>query len=135
VSALFTIANWHPDKNPWYDAQNRPDSGGRMFHKAYSWGRWVSYVKDAKLKYGVSAYQWRAPGEWFAEAYAVYYSDHDSPAGTPMGTRLRTRDVATAAWFDKNVDKGYSLQKKTNQTNGGTPSTGTAPGTGPSTAP
>ena len=44
--------------------------GGRVYHQAYS-NKWVSYLFSARAK-GVSQYQFRAPGEWFSEVYAVY---------------------------------------------------------------
>lgn len=43
---------------------------GRIYHEAYA-GIWVSYLAE-KRKQGVTGYQFRAPGEWFAELYAVY---------------------------------------------------------------
>lgn len=45
---------------------------GRVYQEAYA-GRWVSYLADARKK-GVRGYQFRAPGEWFAEVYAAYFS-------------------------------------------------------------
>jgi hypothetical protein len=51
--------------------------GDRVFHEAYpNW--WVSYNLDAR-KQGISGYQFRAPGEWFAELYAAYYSGKLKP--------------------------------------------------------
>ena len=49
--------------------------GGRVYHEAYPSGdnQWVSYNLDAR-KQGITGYQFRAPGEWFAELYAAYYS-------------------------------------------------------------
>ena len=46
--------------------------GDRVYHEAYG-GSWVSYKIAARTK-GVSGYQFRAPGEWFAELYAAYHS-------------------------------------------------------------
>jgi len=113
VGALLVLDNWHPSKSPWYGSHGRAALNDRIFQRAYDDGRFVSYSHQAKLRHGVSAYQWRAPGEWFAEAYACYYSDNDSADGTPMGTRLRTRDSRSADWFDRIVDKGHSLQAET----------------------
>ncbi|MFT5682034.1 MAG: hypothetical protein ACI8RZ_002952 [Myxococcota bacterium] len=118
VRAVYNLDRWHPDKSPWYDNPNRPGVNGRVFHKAYGHGRWVSYTRTARQQYGVSGYQWRAPGEWFAEAYACYYSDHDGPAGDPVGTRLRTRDPLTADFFDRDIDQGHSLALQTQQAGG-----------------
>jgi hypothetical protein len=46
---------------------------GRVYHESYP-GEWVSYNLEAR-KQGITGYQFRAPGEWFAELYAAYYSD------------------------------------------------------------
>ncbi len=56
--------------------------GGRAFHLAYKGSRhaqddnkdedsWVSY-KLSEREHKVSLYQWRSPGEWFAEVYANF---------------------------------------------------------------
>jgi hypothetical protein len=59
---------------------------GRVYQEAYG-GRWVSYLADARKK-GVAGYQFRAPGEWFAEIYAAYYSGHLNPKH-PAGAWLK----------------------------------------------
>lgn len=46
---------------------------GRCFHNSYGGSTWVSYDYGSRAPTGVSTYQWRAPGEWFAEIYALYY--------------------------------------------------------------
>ncbi|MCB9541703.1 MAG: hypothetical protein R3F65_06220 [bacterium] len=118
VAAVFTTDRWQSSQSPWYNNADRPAVGGRQFHQAYA-SKFASFQADARPQYGVSAYQWRAPGEWFAEVYAVYYSDHDSVTGARPGTRLRSRDSATADWFDTTVDGGHSLPAETNQEAGG----------------
>ena len=45
----------------------------RVYHEAYG-GDWVSYEYAARSQ-GIHGYQFRAPGEWFAELYAAFYSD------------------------------------------------------------
>ena len=45
---------------------------GTLYQEAYA-GRWVSYKVEARKK-GISGYQFRAPGEWFAELYAAFQS-------------------------------------------------------------
>ncbi len=44
--------------------------GDRIYHQAYE-TTWVSYLAESR-KQGVSGYQFRAAGEWFAELYAAY---------------------------------------------------------------
>jgi hypothetical protein len=117
IAAVWERKLWHPDDSPWYKAADRQDVGGRLWQRPYGGGDYVSFKKDARISHGVSGYQFRAPGEWFAEAYAVYYSDQDT--GTHVGTRLRTRDTAAADWFDTNVDKGYSLAHEKGGAGGG----------------
>ncbi|WP_207477276.1 hypothetical protein [Arenibaculum pallidiluteum] len=46
--------------------------GGRVYQESYP-GKWTSYALEERASSGVSTYQWRAPGEWFAEIYALYY--------------------------------------------------------------
>lgn len=46
--------------------------GDRIYHEAYA-RVWVSYLADARKK-ALTGYQFRAPGEWFAELYAGYRS-------------------------------------------------------------
>lgn len=111
VAAVLDKTRWLASTNPWYSNPDRQDVGGRLWQRPYDGGDYVSFVKSARADHGVSGYQFRAPGEWFAEAYAVYYSDQDG--ASPVGTRLRTRDSAAADWFDANVDKGHSLKKET----------------------
>ncbi len=63
-----------PDKNGlWWSASRSKKHaiGGRVYHKAYS-SSWVSYNLAARSQ-GITRYQFRAPGEWFAEIYAAFY--------------------------------------------------------------
>lgn len=52
---------------------------GRCYHEGYP-GKWFSYSNDdrADKKQSVSLYQWRSPGEWFAELYAWHYIEGDA---------------------------------------------------------
>ena len=131
VAAVLEKNRWHNSTNPWYSNGDRQDVGGRSWVQSYDGNNYNSFLKAARADHGVSAYQFRAPGEWFAEAYAAYYSDQDT--GTHVGTRLRTRNAEAAEWFDKNVDKGYSLKKETGQDGapgGGAPGSGAPGGAG-----
>jgi hypothetical protein len=47
--------------------------GTLIYHEAYP-RAWVSYLAAARSK-GLTGYQFRAPGEWFAELYAGYKAD------------------------------------------------------------
>jgi len=67
----FAIAS---EGNPWW-SQSKSDAitiGGRVYQQAYT-RNWVSYDASARNK-GLTGYQFRAPGEWFAELYAGYRS-------------------------------------------------------------
>ncbi|HEX2849315.1 MAG TPA: hypothetical protein VHN98_02125 [Acidimicrobiales bacterium] len=85
--------------NPWY----RPaDDGGiningRIFVESYA-HQWHSYDAAARAR-KASKYQFRAPGEWIAEAYNYYY------APPTKGALLAAVDPATKTWFDVNVDQ------------------------------
>ena len=84
--------------NPWYNAAGGGVSvGGRIYQEAYK-GTWVSYDPTARSR-KVSLYQFRSPGEWFAEAYNAYY------APPTKGAVLATSDPGMKAWFDVNVDE------------------------------
>lgn len=67
----FEIAS---NGDPWW-SQSKSDAitiGGRIYQQAYT-RNWVSYAASARSK-GLTGYQFRAPGEWFAELYAGYRS-------------------------------------------------------------
>jgi hypothetical protein len=86
---------------PWDNAEDGGQSvGGKIFHEAYT-GNWISYDQKARAR-RVSLYQFRAPGEWFAEAYAAYYEP--VAQGQPKGQKLAAVDPQTKAYFDKVVD-------------------------------
>jgi len=44
---------------------------GRVYQESYE-GKWTSYIFEARKK-KVSNYQFRAAGEWYAEAYATFF--------------------------------------------------------------
>ena len=65
----------------WYQASvsKQVAINGRVYHEAYLDGkRWYSYPYAARSK-GFSGYQFRAPGEWFAELHAAYLSQRLKP--------------------------------------------------------
>ena len=66
---------------PW-SAKSAHDINGRTYHEAYS-GEWYSYETAIRAKaLTVRDYQWRAPGEWFAELYAFsFYNKKKPPSG------------------------------------------------------
>lgn len=114
--AIFLTARWLPGSRPW-NSNGWGAVGGRNWHRAYSGSRWVSFEKQARDSNAISNYQWRAPGEWFAELYAAYYADIDED--NRPGTRLRGKDPIDAAWMDTFVDAGHSLAHETGQVAGG----------------
>ncbi|TCO54807.1 hypothetical protein [Actinocrispum wychmicini] len=120
VQALqICFANKNPG-DPWY---NPSDTGGihiagRVYQEAYP-GQWWSYDPVARSR-KVSSYQFRAPGEWIAEAYNVYYTP------PTKGVLLAAVDPATKAWFDVNVDAATGGEGA-----GGTGPALPAPNTGP----
>lgn len=120
VDALLTTDLWSEDSSPWYMNPSRPGVGGRRWQEAYS-GEFVSYVAEAYESNAVSAYQFRAPYEWFAEAYACFYSDHPEVNGNEVGSSLQGRDSATYAYIKNNIDNGHSFpQEVPEATQGGT---------------
>ncbi len=88
---------------PWYShAGGGQELGGRIFQESYdSSKKWVSYKQEARNR-KVSLYQFRAPGEWFAEAYAAYYQPTEED-GTTDHSVLGGIDSTSKQWFDKNV--------------------------------
>ena len=98
-AAAKTARTCGPGKSPWYKLDDGGvDIGGRHYQVSYG-TTWVSYLKAARDK-KVSTYQWRAPGEWFAEVYATYYEPDGD--GNP-GTILDGTDPDAKQWFDDNV--------------------------------
>jgi hypothetical protein len=73
--ALDAFDTWHAlaTADDVYRRQSDCDAiqiGDRIYHEAYP-RRWVSYLAAARKK-GMTGYQFRAPGEWFAELYACW---------------------------------------------------------------
>ena len=59
----------------------------------------------------ITDYQWRAPREWFAEAYQIYYAEQENDPNAPVGGILRSKDPDAAALMSNLVDRGYSPQE------------------------
>ena len=78
-----------PNDYPW-EEEPMGYTTGREYHRAYSWQEcWWSYATRGGEK--MSRYQWRSPGETFAELYAIYHITE------PKGSRLT---AAERAWFE-----------------------------------
>lgn len=98
--AFFKIAS--VDLSAPWKTSGGLDFGGRTFVKS-SATDYYSYATAARSKQ-VSNYQFRSPMEWFAEAYAAYYSPNGgTPA--PYGDRLKAKDKTTFDHMHDNVDK------------------------------
>jgi hypothetical protein len=87
-------------QTPWYSASNGGVAlGGRVFQESYK-NDWSSYEQASRAR-KVSQYQFRAPGEWFAEAYAAYYE----PDARGRGAALNAADPDSKKYFDESVHK------------------------------
>ena len=85
--------------SPWFLAAGGGEHlGDHVYQRSYP-GQWVRYRHEARSR-RVTDYQFRAPGEWFAEAYAAYYE----PDKRGKGAKLADKDADTKRWFDGNVD-------------------------------
>ncbi|WIY23947.1 hypothetical protein [Parasedimentitalea psychrophila] len=65
--------------NPWASMSGAKKIAidGVVYQESYA-NTWTSYLLDARPK-GITGYQFRAPGEWFSEMYAAYYSGKLKP--------------------------------------------------------
>lgn len=78
-TAKQKVIDWHSLANVshkiWWKQSDidKVAINGTVYHEAYA-RQWVSYDAGARKK-GITGYQFRAPGEWFAELYASYRMD------------------------------------------------------------
>ena len=86
------------DGSPWYNADPGALVGGRRYVLSYK-NNWTSFQASTHAQ-KVSKYQFRAPGEWFAEAYAAYYD----PASNGDGELLKQVNPKAKTEFDTKVD-------------------------------
>lgn len=109
VAVLNDLRAWHYGSSFWSANVWKPQ-GGRNFVRAYrDQNHWWSFA-DAKLTQKATDYQFRAPKEWFADAYAVYYTETETGPNVPVGGLLRSKDAAAADFISAQVDRGHSPQ-------------------------
>lgn len=91
TSNLFLhIEAGHVSKEAWM-SEPLANTGGRQVHEAYAWKDfWVSYPTASRAT-KFSRYQFRDPGEEFAELYATYHCT------TPKGSLV---PAAHKRWFE-----------------------------------
>ncbi|HEY1557842.1 MAG TPA: DUF4157 domain-containing protein [Kofleriaceae bacterium] len=127
VSVVWTIDLYSDkagDGGPWYTHKWKTSASGRNFQDAYDRSNSLySFLAATRTQRQVSDYQWRAPGEWFAECYQVYYSETETNATAPVGGLLRSRDPDAAQMISQLVDRGYSPQQMQGGTVAKTPGT------------
>ncbi len=68
---------------------------GDCIYMKDEYGKWVSFLSSARM-YAVSNYQFSAPCEWFAEAFAAYYNPVEGAE-----SRLRLDPEVRAYFFNK----------------------------------
>jgi hypothetical protein len=96
---------------PWYNHGWNTMTDGRNFQSAYgSANSCCSFIAAERTNRMLTSYQWRAPGEWFAEVYQVYYAEQESNPDAPVGRRVREKDQEAANMIHNLVDRGHSPQ-------------------------
>jgi hypothetical protein len=75
-------------RQPWEKLSQEKIVGDRAAHQT-SGDEWWSYSVAEREAATVRPYQWRAPGEWFAELYAYsWFRKEDPPAA--IGKKVRS---------------------------------------------
>lgn len=109
VTVLNNLSSWHHGSSFWNANLWQPQNG-RNFVRGYGdQAHWWSF-SNAKLTQKATDYQFRAPKEWFADAYAVYYAEQETGGDVPVGGLLRSKDQAAADFISTQIDKSYSPQ-------------------------
>jgi hypothetical protein len=112
VGVVWDPKTYSDAGSPWYKSNWVTAADGRNYQDAYgSSTSLYSFIAAQRASRMVTAYQWRAPGEWFAEAYQVYYSEQEDGIDTPVGGRLRSKDQEAAQMISQICDRGYSPQQ------------------------
>jgi hypothetical protein len=70
---------------------------GNKVYQESSRAKWIAYDAGVRTR-GISTYQFRAPGEWFAELYSFYYIEKQKNGGA---TPTSHTDFA---WIAQQID-------------------------------
>lgn len=89
VDAWYKLTSDKGGKKIWYSYSDSKQAaiGTTVYQEAYP-KQWVSYLLAERSK-GITAYQWRAAGEWFAELYMCWYGKKLKP-NHPFASWLKT---------------------------------------------
>jgi hypothetical protein len=74
-------------RSPWENLSQEKIAGDRAAHQSDS--KWWSYSLAERESTSVRNYQWRAPGEWFAELYAYSWFRKEEPPAA-IGADIRS---------------------------------------------
>lgn len=84
------LEKYRASAEPWNrDISGEQINGVPAAHEAYAGdAKWWQYSAQDRSGTFVSTYQWRAPGEWFAELYAItWFKKVEPPAGVASAVR------------------------------------------------